>query len=223
LWFFRVLSAASATSPTCSPIDLNRCAADVSVSRSSLLKGFDFFIGLGNETPRSRFIGPLDSVRLFNATPPAIPARAAPPASSGVFAFEAKFETLSPVLRTKEGTEGTEGVLAFGVSSATFSPALPIGPFEGVGRDRALAVLDRWEPVARALLDPRRARAEVFVLDEPFLLVDAFLLEPRCVERLERVVWAISSPLCLASLPAASAGPGPSLPAKPRIRTASSG
>src|SRR5829696_4280528 len=39
-------------------------------------------------------------VRLFSATPPAIPASAAPPATSGVFAFEARFPTFLPVFAT---------------------------------------------------------------------------------------------------------------------------
>jgi hypothetical protein len=49
-----------------------------------------------------------DCVRLLRATPPATPARAAPPASRGVFAFDA--------------------------SSTTFPPALPTGPFDELDR-----------------------------------------------------------------------------------------
>jgi hypothetical protein len=190
----------------------------------SILRRFDFLIGLGNEAPRSFFSGPLrsdplDSVRLFSATPPAIPASAAPPATSGVFAFEAKVETFEPVFRT---VGDTEGALAFDASSATFSLVLPIGPFEGAGRERALVPVERREPVARALFDPFLRALPEAVLDEPFLLVDV-LLELRCEERLERVVWAISSPLCLASLPACFSRPGRSLPAIARIRTAPCG
>jgi hypothetical protein len=40
------------------------------------------------------------SVRLLSTTPPAIPASAAPPATSGIFAFEAKLPTFLPVRRT---------------------------------------------------------------------------------------------------------------------------
>lgn len=54
----------------------------------------------GMETLRSAFRGRRDSVRLFKATPPAIPARAAPPATSGVFAFEANSATFPPALLT---------------------------------------------------------------------------------------------------------------------------
>jgi hypothetical protein len=93
------LSAASATSPTCSPIDCTRRAAEVIALRSTLPRS-TFFSDFGSETVRNLLVVRRDSVRLFRATPPATPASAAPPASSGVFAFEAMFETRLPVLRT---------------------------------------------------------------------------------------------------------------------------
>jgi hypothetical protein len=117
-------------------------------------------------------------LRLFSATPPATPARAAPPASSGAFAFDA--------------------------SSTTFPPVLAIGPFDDVCRapapedvrreadvvlrrdreDAELPLFERVRPeLDRALLDEP---------EEPFLLVDFFVLEPLDELLLEdRVVCAI--------------------------------
>ena len=136
-----------------------------------------FLTDFGSETLRRDFNGRRDSVRLFSATPPAIPASAAPPAISGVFAFEA--------------------------SSATFSPALPIAPFELPVRARDvvepargpddLAELLRAR-VPDRLLRPPVLLAREFVLfdllDEPFRLVDLLDLEPLRFERVleDRVV-----------------------------------
>jgi hypothetical protein len=97
-------------------------------------------------------------------------------------------------------------------SSVTFSPVLPIGPFDDALLDLALVVLD----------------LALVVLDEPFLLVDLFPLELLRRERVpeERVVFvaiflaSLWLP-CLASLPAARFAPTlPSpLPNQVRIRT----
>jgi hypothetical protein len=61
---------------------------------------FSDFGMFGMETPRSAFNGPFESLRLFSATPPAIPAMAAPPARSGVFALDASCATLPPACET---------------------------------------------------------------------------------------------------------------------------
>jgi hypothetical protein len=110
-------------------------------------------------------------VRLFSATPPAIPASAAPPATSGVFAFEATSATFSPVLRT-----ALAGGFAFAASCETFS-VVALAPLRLVDR---LFVVD--------LLDL------LLLFVEPFRLVDLFVLgRPRVARLLEdRVVWAIS-------------------------------
>jgi hypothetical protein len=117
-------------------------------------------------------------LRLFSATPPATPARAAPPASSGAFAFDA--------------------------SSTTFPPVLAIAPFDDVCRARvpddvrreADVVLRRDREEAELPLfervRPELGRALLDEPEEPFLLVDLFVLEPLDELLLEdRVVCAI--------------------------------
>lgn len=188
LCFLRVFSAASATSPTCSPIALIRLAAEVIESRSILLRSIllrsTFLSAFGIDGARSRFIGLFWLLRLLSATPPAIPASAAPAATSGVFAFEATFET--------------------------FSPACAIAPF--VDEERPLAadaegrLLDLEERplpaddvVRREVLAPPPFELVRFVLDEaldldvPSLLVDLPALDPVLLERVleELVVCAI--------------------------------
>jgi hypothetical protein len=117
-------------------------------------------------------VGRFESVRLFKATPPAIPASAAPPAISGVFAFDAALATFpptfSPVLRT-----AVAGGFAFDASWATLS---------------VVALAPLW------LVD----RLDRVLLVELFPLLDFFVLGRLRVDRLleERVVWAI----CIASL-----------------------
>jgi hypothetical protein len=76
-------------------------------------------------------------------------------------------------------------------SSATFSPVLPIGPFEGVVLALVLVVLEDLAVLAE--LFPLFAVRLRDVLDEPFRLVDLFDLEPVRLERVleDRVVWAI--------------------------------
>jgi hypothetical protein len=111
-----------------------------------------FFRDFGSETLRSDFNGRRESVRLLRATPPAIPASAAPPATSGVFALEAMLETFRPVLRTEPAWG-----FAFEASSATFSPVLPIAPFEAVLRARDWDALLR-----RELLFPRELALRPF-------------------------------------------------------------
>ena len=121
-------------------------------------------------------------MRLFNAIPPATPAIAAPPATSGVFTFDATFDTFRRVRRTAAGSG-----LAFEASSVTLSPAFATGPFAE----------DRLVVLRRVLLEPFVLLVGVRdreVLDEPFLLVDLLVLELLRVERVpleDRVVWAI--------------------------------
>jgi hypothetical protein len=195
LCFLRVFSAASATSPTCSPIALIRLAAEVTESRSILLRS-TFLSAFGIDGARSRFIGLFWLLRLLSATPPAIPASAAPAATSGVFAFEATFET--------------------------FSPACAIAPF--VDEERPLAadaggrLLDLEERplpaddvVRREVLAPPLFELVRFVLDEavdldvPSLLVDLPALDPVRLERVleELVFCAILIASLLTSMPAA--------------------
>jgi hypothetical protein len=127
-------------------------------------------------------VGRFEAVRLLKATPPAIPASAAPPAISGVFAFDAAPATFpptfSPVLRT-----AVAGGFAFDASWATFS---------------VVALAPLW------LVD----RLDRVLLVELFPLLDFFVLGRLRVDRLleERVVWAICLPL-LASMPAAPFAP----------------
>jgi hypothetical protein len=111
-----------------------------------------------------------DSARLFSATPPAIPASAAPPATRGVLAFEATFATFSPAVFAWG--------LALEASSATFSVVFSTGPFED------------WLRLVLA----RDARAPLRLVDL-LLLVELFVLGRLLrVDRLleERVVWAIA-------------------------------
>jgi hypothetical protein len=112
-------------------------------------------------------------LRLLRATPPAIPASAAPAASSGVFAFDATFETFSP----------TAAIGPFDEDRLREEERLLLVPF--VGR--------------RDVVEPRpfelvRLFDDALVFDEPFLLVDLLDLErERDGLRLEGlvVVWAI--------------------------------
>ena len=125
-------------------------------------------------------------VRLLSATPPAIPARTAPAATSGVFAFEATFETFSPACET-------------------FSPACAIGPFVDAERPlaadaegRLLDLEERPLPaddvVRREVLAPPPFELVRFVLDEaldldvPSLLVDLPALDPVLLEPPERLL-----------------------------------
>jgi hypothetical protein len=123
-------------------------------------------------------------LRLFSATPPATPARAAPPASSGAFAFDA--------------------------SSTTFPPVLAIGPFcdvcrapapDDVRREADVVLRRDREDAELPLFERVRPELDRALLDEPeepFLLVDLFVLELPLDELLleDRVVCAI----CIASL-----------------------
>jgi hypothetical protein len=150
-----------------------------------------FFTDFGRETLRSDFSGRRESLRLFSATPPAIPASAAPPAIKGVLAFDA--------------------------SSATFPPALPIAPLELLARALDVERARELDDLAELLRDfvPERlfrplvllARELVLfdLLDEPFRLVDLLELERRGLDRLleDRVVWAMVIASLLASVPAA--------------------
>jgi hypothetical protein len=99
---------------------------------------------------------------------------AAPPATSGVFAFEA--------------------------SSATLPPAFAMVPFCAVWR--ALVPADvrreadvplRREAPDRPPVEPLRLELDRELPEEPFLLVDLFELERLRVDRLleDRVVWAM--------------------------------
>ena len=154
-------------------------------SRSTLLRS-TFLNDFGSETLRSAFSGRRESLRLFSATPPAIPAMAAPPATSGVFAFEA--------------------------SSATLLPAFETAPFCAVWRALVPAEVPREADVLlrdapdRPPVEPLRLELDRELPEEPFLLVALFELERLRVDRLleDRVVWAmvIASLVGLASLPA---------------------
>jgi hypothetical protein len=90
--------------------------------------------------------------------------------------------------------------VAFDATAATFSPALPTGPFDELVRGfvRALELLRARERVLfDALLRPRVLPARELpllgLLDEPFRLVDLVDLEPVRRERVldDRVVWAM--------------------------------
>ena len=74
------------------------------IASTSTFPRSTFFSDFGSETLRSALSGRRESLRLFNATPPAIPAIAAPPASKGVFAFEASSATLPPAFETEPST-----------------------------------------------------------------------------------------------------------------------
>src|SRR5215217_4274472 len=124
-----------------------------------------------------------------------MPASAAPPATNGVFAFEAR--------------------------SPTFPPAFPSEPFKEAILPRAprvLLALGLDLDVLDALDEPDVLDAPdepflVFevreVLDEPLPPVDLFELERLRVDRLleDRVVWAICYRLSWLSLPAAPFAP----------------
>lgn len=179
--FFRALSVASATAPTRSPNVRTLRAAEVIASRSTLLRSI-FLTDFGSEALRSLLDDRRDSLRLFKAMPPARPARAAPPATKGVFAFDAMFETFLRVLRTE-----ADWGFAFDASSATFSPVLPTGPFEEV-----LAALAFEVRAVDALAEPFLLLPFLLldVLDGLFLLFELLALELRRLRRLpeDRVV-----------------------------------
>jgi hypothetical protein len=177
----------------------------------------------GIDGARSRFTGFLWLVRFLSATPPAIPASAAPAATSGVFAFEAP---------------ATSGVFAFEATFETFSPACAMGPFVDEERPlaadaerRLLDVEERLLPaddvVRREVLAPppfelvRLVLDEAFDFDVPSLLVDLPALDPVRLERVleELVVCAILIASLLASMPAAPIRTGGffGLPVKVRI------
>jgi hypothetical protein len=123
-----------------------------------------FLSDFGSETLRSAFSGRRESLRLFSATPPAMPASAAPPASSGVFALEASWATLPPVFAT--------------------------APFELVLLGRAREVVARprlLRPRAEPLRELVRLLREL-PLREPLLRVLVLpLLELPRLERVERL------------------------------------
>ena len=136
------------------------------IASTSTLPKSTFFSDFGSETLRSAFSGRRESLRLFNATPPAIPAIAAPPASKGVFAFEA--------------------------SSATLPPAFETEPFDEVARGllRALdPLLDRPDREVEPFREPEFLER----LEELLPLLDFVELERLRLDRLleDRVVWAM--------------------------------
>jgi hypothetical protein len=159
-------------------------------SRSTLLRS-TFLNDFGSETLRSAFSGRRESLRLFSATPPAIPAMAAPPATSGVFAFEASSATLLPAFETAPFC----AVWFCAVWRALVPAEVP----------READVLLRDDP-DRPPVEPLRLELDRDLPEEPFLLVALFELERLRVDRLleDRVVWAmvIASLIGLASLPA---------------------
>ena len=191
LCFLRVLSAASATSPTCSPIALIRLAAEVIESRSILLRS-TLLSAFGIDGARSRFIGLFWFVRLLSATPPAIPASAAPAATSGVFAFEATFETFSPACAIAPFVDEERPLAADAEGRLLDVEERPL-PADDVVRGEVLAP-PLFEPV-RFVLD------EALDLDVPFLLFDLPALDPVRLERVleELVVCAILIASLLAS------------------------
>ncbi|HEY7267405.1 MAG TPA: hypothetical protein VH501_06895 [Solirubrobacterales bacterium] len=87
-----------------------------------------------------------------------------------------------PVFRTV----AVSGV-AFDATAATFSPALPTGPFDELERDFVRVELLRLRVL------PARELPLLGLLDEPFRLVDLVDLEPVRRERVleDRVVWAM--------------------------------
>lgn len=124
--------------------------------------------------------------RRLSAIPPAKPASAAPPASSGPFALEAMFPALEP-----------PG--AFEASAETFSRALSRAPLEGLVRGRVAVRLERRDPDVWLRFDLRGLRV---VVEEPFdlllveLLLLALLLPLLALLLEERLVCvAISRPL----------------------------
>jgi hypothetical protein len=129
---------------------------------------------LGSCTARNLLVGRFASARFLSARPPAIPARAAPPATSGVFAFDAAFTTFPPTFSPVFRTAAACG-FAFEATWATFS-VVAFAPFRLVDR------LDR-------LLLAELALVERFLV-ELFPLFDLFVLARLRVDRLleERVV-----------------------------------
>jgi hypothetical protein len=132
-----------------------------------------------------------------------MPARAAPPAINGVFAFDAACATFSPVLRTAVACG-----FALDASCVTFSVVFSTGPFE----DGLRLVL------AREALAPSRL-VDRLLLVELFLLVDLLFLGRLRVDRLleDRVVWAISRLLGFHASFAFRAGGANPLPGHVRI------
>src|SRR4029450_2454773 len=184
LCFLRVLSAASATSPTCSPSERTLWAASVTLSRSILPRSM-FFSDFGSWTLLSRFSGLRFWSRLFRATPPAIPARTTAACTPGPAALHARPTALPPALAS----------VPFGCARRE-ADALP----------RLDAVLLAFE-LLRRVLD--RAVLDRALPDDPLLFVDFFILElPRDELPLEdRVVCAIVSRLSWLSVPAAPFAP----------------
>jgi hypothetical protein len=170
------------------------------IASTSTLPKSTFFSDFGSETLRSAFSGRRESLRLFNATPPAIPAIAAPPASKGVFAFEASSATLPPAFETEPFDE--------------------VVLLEAVDRLVARGLLRALDP----LLDRPDREDEPFPepeflerLEELLPLLDFVELERLRLDRLleDRVVWAMGLSPHLASLPAAPFAPaGPSGPTR---------
>jgi len=139
-------------------------------SRFTLPKSM-FLRDFGMDGARSFFSGLRESLRFFSATPPAIPATAAPAATRGVFAFEAMLEIVDPALWAELVFVC---VLAFVCVRARF-----------------VCVRARREAAAPAPFELERfALDRALVRDEPFLFVR--LLDPellRVVRLLEdRVV-----------------------------------
>jgi hypothetical protein len=129
--------------------------------------------------------------RLLSATPPAIPASAAPAATSGVFAFEATFETFSPACAIGPFVE--ERPLAADAEGRVLDLA------EGRVLDLEERPLPADDVVRREVLAPppfelvRLVLDEAFDLDVPSLLVDLPALDPARLERVleELVLCAI--------------------------------
>lgn len=132
---------------------------------------------------------------LFSATPPATPARAAPPASSGAFAFDASPTTRPPVL-------------AIGPLDDV---CLALAPDDARRELDVVLRLDREDaelpPFELVRLEPDRALLDE--PEEPFRLVDLFVLEPPLDELLleDLVVCAMAIASLLASVPAAPFAP----------------
>jgi hypothetical protein len=166
----------------------------------------------GIDGARSRFTGFLWSVRLLSATPPAIPASAAPAATSGVFAFEATFETFSPACAMAPFVDD-ERPLAADAEGRLLDVEERLLPADDVVRREVLA--PPLFELVRLVLD------EALDLDVPFLLFDLPALDPVRLERVleELVVCAILIASLLASVPAAPIRTGGffELPVKVRI------
>jgi hypothetical protein len=144
-----------------------------------------FFSDFGIETLRSDFSGRRESLRLFSATPPAMPARAAPPAMSGVFALEASCATVPPAFETapfdelvaREAVDRVDRLLALGLFRVLDFRVLDLPLDRDVPVDLPFLELELREPLEELLL--------------PFLVL--LELERLRVDRLleDRVVWAI--------------------------------